>query len=114
MTKTCCELLEKYHWPGNVRELANVIERLIVLCTGDCIMPGDLPKELLCKSGWDNGDSVSTSLKEQLRNIETKIIADAVEKYGNARRAAMHLKVNPSTVCRKLNSRATTRTVSIA
>jgi two-component system response regulator GlrR len=26
-----------YHWPGNVRELANVVERAVVLATGDLI-----------------------------------------------------------------------------
>ena len=28
-----------YHWPGNVRELANVVERAVVLATGDLITP---------------------------------------------------------------------------
>ena len=106
MSKNCCGLLSRYHWPGNVRELANVIERLIVLSPGDCIMAGELPKELLGKSDGGNGKGSGTSLREQLKHIEAKIIADTVEKYGNARRAAMHLKVNPSTICRKLNEKA--------
>ena len=106
MSKSCCELLARYPWPGNVRELANVIERLIVLSPGDCIMASELPKELLGKSGGGNGGGFGASLKEQLKNLETKIIADAIEKYGNARHAAMHLKVNPSTICRKLNGKA--------
>ena len=33
------QLLMVYHWPGNVRELANVIERAVVLATGDLITP---------------------------------------------------------------------------
>jgi two-component system, NtrC family, response regulator GlrR len=33
------ELLMVYHWPGNVRELANVVERAVVLATGDFITP---------------------------------------------------------------------------
>jgi transcriptional regulator with PAS, ATPase and Fis domain len=106
MSKNCCEMLARYPWPGNVRELANVIERLIVLSPDDCIMTDDLPKELLGKSGGGNGGGFCASLKEQLKNIETKIITDAIEKYGNARRAAMHLNVNPSTICRKLHGKA--------
>jgi DNA-binding NtrC family response regulator len=37
------ELLSGYRWPGNVRELENAIERAVVLCRGDTILPGDLP-----------------------------------------------------------------------
>jgi DNA-binding NtrC family response regulator len=35
-------LLRAHSWPGNVRELANVIERSVVLCSGDRIGPADL------------------------------------------------------------------------
>jgi DNA-binding NtrC family response regulator len=35
--------LERYMWPGNVRELKNVIERAVLLCTGDVIDPIHLP-----------------------------------------------------------------------
>ncbi len=35
-------LMYEYPWPGNVRELRNVLERAVVTCAGDVIMPGDL------------------------------------------------------------------------
>jgi DNA-binding NtrC family response regulator len=38
-------LLEDYVWPGNVRELRNTIERAVLLCTGDEILPEHLPLE---------------------------------------------------------------------
>jgi DNA-binding NtrC family response regulator len=34
--------LQQEDWPGNVRELANVVERAVVLCSGDQIRPDDL------------------------------------------------------------------------
>ena len=34
--------LERHRWPGNVRELKNVIERAVVVCTGDVIQPHHL------------------------------------------------------------------------
>jgi two-component system, NtrC family, response regulator AtoC len=37
------KLLIEYDWPGNVRELANVIERAVILSSGDYIEPEDLP-----------------------------------------------------------------------
>jgi two-component system, NtrC family, response regulator AtoC len=38
--------LESYDWPGNVRELRNVIERAVVLCPGDTLLPEHLPSRL--------------------------------------------------------------------
>jgi DNA-binding NtrC family response regulator len=32
-------VLKDYSWPGNVRELANVIERALVFCEDDTILP---------------------------------------------------------------------------
>lgn len=37
------EALQRYTWPGNVRELMNVIERAMLLCSGEEITLDDLP-----------------------------------------------------------------------
>jgi len=34
--------LEAYPWPGNVRELQNVVERAVILASGELLQPGDL------------------------------------------------------------------------
>jgi two-component system response regulator AtoC len=39
--------LMAYPWPGNVREIKNVIERIVVLETGELILPQHLPREIL-------------------------------------------------------------------
>jgi two-component system NtrC family response regulator len=39
-------VLLDYAWPGNVRELENVIERTVILCSGDQISENDLPMEI--------------------------------------------------------------------
>jgi transcriptional regulator with PAS, ATPase and Fis domain len=36
-------ILEQYNWPGNVRELRNVIERAVILCSGQFIEEKHLP-----------------------------------------------------------------------
>jgi DNA-binding NtrC family response regulator len=33
--KSTLELCQAYQWPGNIRELQNIIERSMILCTGD-------------------------------------------------------------------------------
>ena len=42
------------------------------------------------------------TLKNYLRNLEISIIREAVKRYGNARRAAPYLGMDPSSVTRKL------------
>jgi two-component system nitrogen regulation response regulator NtrX len=40
-------LLEEYHWPGNVRELRNVLQRLVLLSTGNELNASSLPGSIL-------------------------------------------------------------------
>ncbi|MCB1050559.1 MAG: sigma-54-dependent Fis family transcriptional regulator [Acidobacteria bacterium] len=40
------DCLEHYHWPGNVRELENVIQRTVVMASGEQIELRDLPEEI--------------------------------------------------------------------
>jgi formate hydrogenlyase transcriptional activator len=35
--KDTLKLCQSYHWPGNIRELQNIIERSVILCTGDTL-----------------------------------------------------------------------------
>jgi formate hydrogenlyase transcriptional activator len=46
--KTTLDLLQSYDWPGNIRELQNVIERSVILSSGDAFSLDEmwLPKEI--------------------------------------------------------------------
>ena len=95
------DTLIKYSWPGNVREMANLIERLVVITPGNRIGINDLPAEVYKVLEYKNICQGET-LQEYLQCVEMSVIRNAINKYGNARRAAPHLGVNPSTLTRKL------------
>src|ERR1700686_5172029 len=42
ITPAAMTKLTSFHWPGNVRELENVIERSVVMCTGDRLDAADI------------------------------------------------------------------------
>ncbi|MCI5124916.1 MAG: AAA family ATPase, partial [Candidatus Electrothrix sp. AR5] len=51
MTKEFLDLISDYDWPGNVRELQNLMERLVILSTGDMLSVHDLPEYFLQPTG---------------------------------------------------------------
>ncbi|WP_457574150.1 nif-specific transcriptional activator NifA [Desulfolithobacter sp.] len=49
MSREFLDFLTEYDWPGNVRELQNLIERLVILSSGDVLRVEDLPEYLLTR-----------------------------------------------------------------
>ncbi|HWE24561.1 MAG TPA: sigma 54-interacting transcriptional regulator [Myxococcales bacterium] len=45
ISREALQILLAYPWPGNIRELRSVIERAVVLCDTDCLMPVHLPEQ---------------------------------------------------------------------
>ena len=43
------EFLKRYDWPGNVRELQNLVERLVIMSSGDQARVADLPSFMLAE-----------------------------------------------------------------
>jgi two-component system response regulator PilR (NtrC family) len=82
------EVLLDYTWPGNVRQLESAIERAILLCEGETIMPRDLPQEVLSrktlsKSGERpaRGDGFDIPPEGMnFENFERDLILQAMEK----------------------------------
>jgi DNA-binding NtrC family response regulator len=80
-------LLVSYRWPGNVRELRNVIERIVVLESGDTILPEHLPKELLFARRHDtvHAPASGITLPDEgisLDEIERTLIFQALARCG--------------------------------
>ncbi len=67
-------LLERYPWPGNIRELQNILERLMILVSENCILPKDIPSfigDIPMDSEISDG---SDSLKEARIQFEKEFI----------------------------------------
>jgi len=91
------KLLVSHEWPGNVRELRNVIERIVVLESGDTILPEHLPKEISMKNAPASSKSAETtafSLPEggiSLDDVEKSLIVQALERARNNKTQAARL-----------------------
>jgi DNA-binding NtrC family response regulator len=89
-------LLQSYSWPGNVRELENVIQRAIIVASGETICEKDLPLNIQSESVLNIGDYQPTnSFERQLRNYKVKLATSAVrDSHGNKTVAARSLNIS--------------------
>ncbi|MCG9697870.1 nitrogen regulation protein NR(I) [Shewanella sp. Isolate11] len=61
LTKATAEILASLPWPGNVRQLENTCRWLMVMASGQEILPQDLPAELLTPTVNNNNSAESES-----------------------------------------------------
>jgi DNA-binding NtrC family response regulator len=95
------DVLQAYPWPGNVRELRNVIERMVVLGSGERLVAADLPAAVRDGAG---GLALASRAGRVLRDAERQLIAEALRRHRNNRtKAAQDLGISRRTLHRKLN-----------
>ncbi|HVX97432.1 MAG TPA: sigma 54-interacting transcriptional regulator [Polyangia bacterium] len=105
------ELLLQHSWPGNVRELRNVLERAVLLCADDAILPEDLPAELqradgetpifAARDGAQAGAPESTA-EPAVPGERERIVAALDACAGNQTRASEMLKMPRRTLDKRL------------
>ncbi|HXG94895.1 MAG TPA: helix-turn-helix domain-containing protein, partial [Blastocatellia bacterium] len=111
MSEEAMQVLVNYNWPGNVRELRNVIERAVILASGNVIHPEDLPIELRAHGAnsdrLPDDDGGGGGSLEELRR---KQILAVLEQVGwHQGKASEILGISPSTLYRQLKSYGLTR-----
>ncbi len=105
------QVLMNYAWPGNVRELRNVIERAVILSSGDELGAEDLPLELrthrmINVMPAEDDESNGGSLDE----LRRKQILVVLEQTGwHQGKASEILGISPSTLYRQLKVYGLTR-----
>ncbi|PWI56714.1 sigma-54 interaction domain-containing protein [Sulfoacidibacillus thermotolerans] len=104
LTEECYDYLERYAWPGNIRELRNVVENIVVATSSHCITPEHLPLPIRNQSETDvvAKSNLSDGLKSEVERYERIVIQKALEKHGSIRQAAHHLKIDHSTLIKKM------------
>jgi DNA-binding NtrC family response regulator len=96
-------ILEQYNWPGNVRELRNVIERAVILSSGEFIEQKHLPP-LVTDSPEIAKPALSLTPGTTVEEAERRLILMTLEHTrDNKTRAAEILGISLKTLHNKLN-----------
>jgi DNA-binding NtrC family response regulator len=100
------DALRFHSWPGNVRELRNVIERAVVICSGEQIERHHFaPYPFEQRQRLRSEDTVTFPVGTPLDEIERQMILRTLDKTGNNKtRAAELLNVSLKTLHNKLNT----------
>ena len=106
LTPKAYEKLRFHHWPGNVRELKNVIERAAILSENATI---DVDHILFSHEMVHAALPISTdtiayrrSLKDQVADIEKRIIIGALKTSKSIRQCANLLKISHPALINKM------------
>jgi NtrC-family two-component system response regulator AlgB len=89
------DAMRQYGWPGNLRELRNVVERAVILCSGEVIEVDDLSDTIQPASEMRLGG------KFTVEEIEAEHIRRVVSNTRTLDEAATILGIDPATLYRK-------------
>src|SRR5262245_54849445 len=100
--KRTLELCERYQWPGNIRELQNIVERSVILCSGDTF---SIDEAWLTSHGAlrvDGSDPLPQTLQDQEKDMIETALARSRGKVAGPSGAAAKLGIPPSTLESKI------------
>ncbi|HEX5706409.1 MAG TPA: sigma-54 dependent transcriptional regulator, partial [Pyrinomonadaceae bacterium] len=81
LSPAAVEALKSHHWPGNVRELRNVIERAVIICSGDTIERSHLaPYPLDQRARVRSEDTITLPVGTPLEEVERQMILRTLQK----------------------------------
>ena len=88
------ECLNGYHYPGNLRELQSIIERGVILCTGNELDVHHLPIGIQSSKSFDYKKGLMTTKEEAINQFERQALQHyLINAVGNVTTAATLAKV---------------------
>ena len=94
ITQTVMNILQNYNWPGNIRELENVIERAVIISSGNKLT---LSKSIFKSNGISKFSSFST-LEEHEKEHILKVMEKTEWRIRGENGAANILGIKPTTL----------------
>jgi len=105
LSSSALNALQFHAWPGNVRELRNVIERAVIICSGEQIERHHFaPYPIEQRERLRDEDTLSVPIGTPLGEVERQMIMRTLVKTrNNKKRAAELLGISLKTLHNKLN-----------
>jgi transcriptional regulator with GAF, ATPase, and Fis domain len=99
ISEEAIDLLVSYSWPGNVRELENAVQRAVVLSRDSVVQEWNLPPEIQSREKktfrgtirLDSGRSLGEKVESLIREVEKRLIIEALDKASGKREKAARL-----------------------
>jgi DNA-binding NtrC family response regulator len=103
-SQAALEALRSHYWPGNVRELRNVVERAVIICSGEEIERHHLaPYPVEQRERVRHEDTISLPIGTPIEEMERQMILRTLQKTDNNKtRAAELLGISLKTLHNKL------------
>ncbi|HVF86674.1 MAG TPA: sigma-54 dependent transcriptional regulator [Pyrinomonadaceae bacterium] len=104
MSNAALEALKSHHWPGNVRELRNIIERAVIICSGEIVERHHLaPYPLDQRAQARSEDTITLPVGTPIEEVERQMILRTLQKTDNNKtHAAELLQISLKTLHNKL------------
>ncbi len=117
-TQRAYEKLKQHNWPGNIRELKNVVERAAILCEQESI---DIDSIVFSHEMGQNSFLLPDepleshfSLKEQVADLEKKIIIRTLKTAKTIRQSARVLKISHPALINKMKKYKIKKVINIS
>jgi formate hydrogenlyase transcriptional activator len=100
--KNSLKLCKSYDWPGNIRELQNIVERSVILCTGDTFWIDEAWLSSQDASRRRSSGALTQNLHSYEKELIETALAESKGKVAGLSGAAAKLGIPPSTLHLKI------------